>query len=326
MKRISKIAFAISLLAIITIIGCSKSDQQDVKPEQQVVQQSLVTDQINKVETQYNGGTMPAVTYLKQGDTKVETTAPESYKQLIYENSLKKIQLKSTTQWNGLAAVLEYGACTYAADEFYILLDCENSNNSTNIQGDAGATYKSNGDVFFKFCVVPLYDANGNALFKRHIAYDYAILKIGTSEPAGSIDLERYFDTEDDNDHNQLFFPVGSVNYTNTSAFAPTMIYNNADIYFHYFPKDPVNGMTQFPVSVQYHIPTDYLVFGDLNKNGYGYIWSDDEDNGNANWMRFNGQPISSSNPAPPYMIQGGSNTTLYFTRITNGAPNFYAN
>jgi hypothetical protein len=106
MKRISKFACAIVITTLIAGVGCKKSEQGNGA-------ESAVTDQIDKVETSYTGG-IKSVTFWSPGCDKVETSAPESYIQRIFEESPESKTIipfdKAIT--GDEACVLQYTACT----------------------------------------------------------------------------------------------------------------------------------------------------------------------------------------------------------------------
>jgi hypothetical protein len=168
-----------------------------------------------------------------------------------------------------------YG-CPAGSDEIRIRMDDEDSGNANRQSGWIGKT-RSDGqtaNTLFVFCRVngDLLRPLSGASNASDMADDYAVLKLGTTCPAGAQEFWRYFDNEDSGNGN---YTVGVI-APNTSNQYGTRLYF---CLFRYAPVG-VSTMEGFP-----NLGLPYGVFApaDFSRGiSRGYVRTDDEDN-NAN-------------------------------------------
>lgn len=154
-----------------------------------------------------------------------------------------------------------------------IHMDDEDKKNASKLYGWVGATYDK---TTFRFCRVdgsllrPLAGAS-----PANTAPYYAVLKMGTQCPNGSLEFSRYFDNED---HNNANSHVGDISPSGYTINGTTLVF----CLFRYV-VGPNPTMAAFP---DYGI--SYGVFADYNQVfplalAKGYIFTDDQDGSNAN-------------------------------------------
>jgi hypothetical protein len=158
-------------------------------------------------------------------------------------------------------------------------MDDEDSNNQSKKSGWTGS-FISNGNTTFRFCRVdgrnfrPLSTVNSPT---NH----YALLKLGTTCPAGSTEFWRYFDNQDDR--------IGAPNINSASSSSgnsyeidPNTWKGNTRLWFCLF-KSGSSPMSQFPsfgTGFQYGV---FAAPGFSRSHGSGWISTDDEDSNNKN-------------------------------------------
>ncbi|WP_164017684.1 hypothetical protein [Pyxidicoccus trucidator] len=197
--------------------------------------------------------------------------------------------------------------CPAGSEYIQIYMDDEDKNNNNYTWGWVGATQQTSAGTRFGFCRVD------GTKFKRLIhgfntdlrKETYAVLKLGSSCPLGSMEFIRYFDNEDKNNANSR---SGNI-WPNTS---------NANTTLRFCMFMPGNsGMGAFP-----SLGFEYGVFAPSNvQSAYwlaaGYVHTDDEDRNNSNWFSFN----NNGNPAVLIhaMMWGAANTEMRIAKVANG-------
>jgi len=265
-----------------------------------------ITDQISKIETDYQIGDVKVENLYVDGVVKNETVINPVLLDEI-EKSLEQRLFKNTTRLKYLgynAAVFKSGTCQTA--ELVIKMDSEDSDCNSKIIGWVGDSYRDgSGNLYLKFCACNI------SQFSNHKTKSYGLLQIEwtTIDQIRVQQIYRHFDNEDKNNANGAWW--NGVSIKNTSNILPTQVYKNTDLVFLYLPAKP-DGITTFPTS---GIGASYGVLGDLNGDGHGYIYSDDEDSDNANFLKLNYINVSKVDGA----IIGGSNTKMYISQILNG-------
>jgi hypothetical protein len=176
----------------------------------------------------------------------------------------------------GVIPAVGFG-CPAGSDEIRIRMDDEDDGNGNSQGGWIGKT-RSDGqssNTLFVFCKVngdlfrPLSD-EANAF---DMGDDYAVLKLGTTCPAGSQEFWRRFDNEDDGNAN---YKIGVINPNTSDRYGTKLFF----CLFRY-ASSGVSTMASFPI-----LGPQYGVFApDAFTRGImsGYIRTDDEDDGNAN-------------------------------------------
>lgn len=169
-------------------------------------------------------------------------------------------------------------------------MDDEDDDNNNSHSGFQGAIV-SNSNTDFFFCRVDgrslrPFQPGGIGTKK----YPYAVLKLNTTCPNYSVEFTRHFDNEDDGNSN---FSQGQI-YPNISN-------SNTTLKFCLFSLGPT--MRHFP-----SYGFGYGVFSsDLGHTQRGRIYTDDEDDGNANSYIVDAAHRSTAQT----IISSGSNTTL---------------
>lgn len=175
-------------------------------------------------------------------------------------------------------------------------MDDEDHNNANGRGGWIGAT-TSNNNTTFRFCRVPgngFRALSSNNLIQNH----YAVLKLGTVCPNGSVEFSRYFDNEDRNNQNWY-----------SGSIAPNTSDRNTRLVFCLFRSSQIS-MLSFP-----NLGMFYGVFAASNFSQAmttGYVHTDDQDNSNANSY--------SASPAwvvdAQRIVTSGGNTDLRMARV----------
>jgi len=196
--------------------------------------------------------------------------------------------------------VIPESGCPSDVDKITITMDDEDTTNGNDQSGWIGATY-SGSNTKFTFCRVP-----GNMFKPLNTAEPYAVLKLGTTCPAGSETFSRTFDNEDTSNDNTY---TGNI-YPNTSTVSPS----KTTLAFCLFRGGSTN-MPSFPA-----LGFNYGVFsrqGMSKSLGEGWVYTDDEDTSNGNGMSFSWLAFdwAKTNDALQ-IISDGPNTTLRMARV----------
>lgn len=217
--------------------------------------------------------------------------------------------------------VISNGSCP---NPVTIYMDDEDSSNNSSLSGWVGAT---SSQTRFQFCRVDGSAFNNiSSWCATSRANSYAVLKLGTTCPNGSVEFSRYFDNEDSGNNN-----------SNSGNIAPsTQSSSGTRLTFCGFLQDNLNGdrcawptspldLKNFPI-----LGFAYGVFAGSSVAlafESGQIYTDDEDSGNANnWdlSKLNSWQVS----AVQSFMSGGSNTQLGTARVgdqCNGTPGTWA-
>jgi hypothetical protein len=180
-------------------------------------------------------------------------------------------------------------------------MDNENHNNNNSRSGWIGAT-ASTQNTTFKFCYARGSDFH--QVRSDNANDNYAVIKLGTRCPAGSVEFWRHFDGEDDNTSTTVWVgPVGSGNAGEKG---------NLDLHFCLFRASPSapTGYNTWP-----SIGVPYGVFGSAGLRGTleaGNVYTDDEDDNNHDTL--GGDYVGSERLLEPRFKNGG--TRLYMARV----------
>ncbi len=178
--------------------------------------------------------------------------------------------------------------CPANSESISIYMDDEDTRNNSRLTGWVGATQSS---TRFQFCRV-----NGDMFEPLSNNEDYAVLKLSDSCPNNSIEFNRYFDNEDSRNNNHF-----------TGNIFPNSVSRNTNLKFCYF-KGANSGMDSFP-----DIGVEYGVFAPRNFSkslASGTIYTDDEDNNNANGLNTHGHAAIKA------IIYGKANTVLNLHKV----------
>jgi len=115
----------------------------------------------------------------------------------------------------------------------------------------------------------------------------------------------RYMDNEDNNNHNQTYYNGQLI----SGLFGLCHFSSNTRLHFYYYKKQ--SSATSFP-----YLGMSYGTLGRYGSN-QGWIYSDDEDNSNANsayyYSSYYANPTSTGNVAN--IMDVGSNTKFYISK-----------
>jgi len=97
--------------------------------------------------------------------------------------------------------------------------------------------------------------------------------------------LEKYFDNEDSGNSNWVKLNGVKVPKDEIQAtIGDGLVQNtNTTLFFQVYEQNITNGTTSFP-----NLGIHYGVFGYMNDRATGWVWTDDEDDKNANKMWYN--------------------------------------
>jgi hypothetical protein len=191
----------------------------------------------------------------------------------------------------------------------WVMLHAENERegNWNDKGGWIGATDQQKGHTKFNVCRVDgsaFRNARGTAS-----NLNYAVVKLGATCPAGSVEFTRYFDNED-RPRSCPPWPIAcGVGKPDTLGdFAPSYYSsNNLWMKFCMFRASASGSTSPAP-----NLGFSYGVFGTPSQFGAladGFVHTDDEDDGNAN--RLQGDHSGSS-----AFLTAGGNTTLKIVRV----------
>ncbi len=194
-------------------------------------------------------------------------------------------------------------AATGISEEIMLGIDNENDNNNNSTIGWVGAA-SSGQNTYLRFCRVR------GSQFKQ-VRSDrgsdtYAVLKLGTTCPTGSVELTRYFDNNDS--CGNWLGSIGACRayqdwYGNISPNSYGGNYgNNLTMKLCMFRASATAANFSFPA-----LSTGYGVFGQGGLEN-GWIYTDDEDDNNHN-------SLTGSTAGSAAFLTAGSNTKLWFSR-----------
>jgi hypothetical protein len=188
-----------------------------------------------------------------------------------------------------------FGCPASATEEVHIHMDNQDGQNISNVTGWVGATnVDRNGNTNFYFCRVPGEQfANASGQF--------AVLSLGTSCPAGSVEFRRGFDNEDSRTKNSHYGDIGR----NISA-------SNTHLIFCAFSNN-TSGQPLPPLGI------DYGVFSSQVGTDHGTVLTDDENSRNINSFEIWGRK-SQTSPFPSivdnYTQYGARDTVLRTAKV----------
>lgn len=207
-------------------------------------------------------------------------------------------------QTNFVGVIPGVNGCPALAPEVRFNMDNEDSNEASSLSGWVGGTQlDSNGNLRFAFCRVSA-DSFQSLASSSSSRSNYAVLRLSGRCPNGSVEFERYFDNEDDDNRN-----------TSSGLIWPSTMGTNTRLRFCLFRGGSAYG------SVLPDLGFDYGVFAESNfafkttTGGTGTIFSDDEDSNNGNSYVAD----AAWKAEATRIISEGSNTTLRTVR--RGSP-----
>jgi hypothetical protein len=257
-----------------------------------------------------DGGEDPA------GGRNTSDDAKESFSPLSESESLEKIEyaadegsdLQSTgSVSSALAAggandigVITNGPC---ANPVEIYMDDEDSANNSSRTGWVGSISST---TRLSFCRIDGSAFQGTGWCA---AGEYAVLKLGTTCPNGSVEFSRYFDNEDTSNNN-----------SNSGNISPsTQSSSGTRLTFCAFTRYPLAKCTagspviEFPdVGISYGVFADSTVYGARET---GSVYTDDEDtSNNDSWdfSKLQGYQVT----AVQKIMSGTTNTWLETARV----------
>jgi hypothetical protein len=188
-------------------------------------------------------------------------------------------------------------SCPANTEAIVINMDDEDDNNADVAAGWIGATVSNRNTSFF-FCRV-------NGLLLRPLTtqftatqFHYAVLKLGSQCPNGSLDFARGFDNEDDANANSF-----------SGNIAPNVSNRNTGLAFCLF-RSGTTIMSAFP-----NLGFSYGVFAASTFSrqlAWGFVHTDDEDNANENSYSANAAWSADAQR----IVSAGPNTTLNMVRV----------
>jgi hypothetical protein len=191
--------------------------------------------------------------------------------------------------------------CPASAQEVRLHMDNEDTNQQSSVSGWVGGTQvNSSGNTLFVFCRMDGAQFRSLASTSSGRS-NYAVLRLNGRCPTGSVPFSRYFDNEDRNNANSWSGVI----------WPSTMNSYGTEMQFCLFKGDG---------SVASGLPAlgfDYGVFAESTFGfaaGTGSIYTDDEDNDNAN--RYSADPAWKT--AAVRIVSEGGNTTLRTARRGN--------
>ena len=229
-------------------------------------------------------------TAVDYGDEKVETSATEEYIDMLRE----RIREEETASGNKAVAATQYVGVVKDQtcgkyDEIRIYYDCEDKRNHTNSGGYVGGWHITH-NITMRFCMVP---AN---LFKRTKNY-YAVMNFSPDTHFQNDErhkdvglLHVYMDAEDSDSGTDIFYTKnGGREERDKYGFYShkARVEGDGNLSFQLFYFKPNNNSTESYPDLGF----DYGVFGVLypenkeNEHRQGYVYSDDEDKNNGDYM-----------------------------------------
>jgi hypothetical protein len=181
--------------------------------------------------------------------------------------------------------------CPAGADEIMIRMDDEDSNNGSSRSGFIGKTNSgdSSSNTRFFFCKVDgtVFRPFSGPAEAENQQDDYAVLKLGTTCPAGSQQFSRHYDNEDSGNRNSRLGDI-TPNISNQDTTLNFCLFR--------FAAAGVATMSTFP---SFGTGFRYGVFApaDFNRGAlaFGTFRSDDEDSNNGNTYTVPSDALSSA-------------------------------
>ncbi len=301
MKRICIIIASMLIVLSIGFISCKKDNMDNL------TNSKGITKSISKIETLYKEGSQKIETKANTkesddpgppADTSVLNANDDEINRLIQENPESKNR--------GKVGVLNYDGCGGYVN-FLIRIDSEDHNNLSSYTGNIGQSYlDAQGNVVLNFCLVDNY-------FEKLKDYPFAVLQVDPYLYYGQEVFSRYIDAEDDNNIS-VFNYNGTVYWPSTSGVnslvPPTFLTSvgNIQMQFIYYSGDPQFGVSDLPT-----LSMNYGVFGSVKNKTHGTIFSDDEDDQNANQFHYVSGLNGSVNPIPTTTVHLNASNTYTF-------------
>lgn len=174
-----------------------------------------------------------------------------------------------------------------------LTMDDENNQNANARGGFIGNFISNSQSTTFRFCALP------GLAFKPSTSANYAVARMGTTCPPGSVSMSRYFDNED------------TANANSTSSYVPPHSSSSGGtvIAFCHFRASSSGSGTPFPDvnGLQYGVFAPASLPGAIST---GFVTTDDEDNQNQNHLS------GSSAGSETWLTTGSSWTTLRLARV----------
>ncbi len=188
-------------------------------------------------------------------------------------------------------------SCPSGSEKIVINMDDEDGSNENSAWGWQGAFVQTN-NTKFVFCRVD--GQKFKPLIRISANDNYAVLKLGTSCPAGSYGFWKYIDNEDHNNAN-----------SSSGTIAPNVVDGNTRLYFCLFTTVlDTTGVSSFPdLGFSYGVFGRDMYLGALDKGG---LLTDDEDSNNHNSYGY----TSVTQTDATRIITYGPNTEFYMTRV----------
>jgi hypothetical protein len=204
-----------------------------------------------------------------------------------------------------------------------IYMDDEDSSNNSSLSGWVGAT---SSQTRFQFCRVDGSEFHRvrQSLCNSTSSESYAVLKLGTTCPNGSVEFSRYFDNEDSGNNNSN---SGNIAPSTQDSGGTRLTFCGflASTFLTKCTPSPVPELKNFPI-----LGFAYGVFGSQyvpTAFESGQIYTDDEDSSNSNNWDLS-QVDSRDVSAIQRFMSGDSNTQLSIARVgdqCNGTPGNWA-
>ena len=176
--------------------------------------------------------------------------------------------------------------CPIGSEHIYISMDDQDdvvfgTHNNSSVQGWTGEISRYSTGTTFGFCRV-----DGNQFHPFFV--DYAVLQLGSTCPAGSISIKRYFDNENNNPHN---WSSGNIGPNGGGVSKPL----DWELYFCFFPGTGQITAT-FPL---FYVPYGLFAAPSPQWLVQGKVHTDDEDDN-------------------PQLDSTSPNNTVYAQRFSN--------
>jgi hypothetical protein len=316
----------IVLSAVMMAVLASCSDDE-------VTNESNVTYQVEKIETQYREGTIKieGVTKGRKNETRMPSRQVEELYHDIIAESKAYVQNKKFYSQTGRIDFGGYdvgvfpwdGYCPSGYEEIHINMDCEDTNPMTSIghstyqypYWQTGITVtREHKNVNFVICRVdgrkfkPFGEFNG-------ANHSFAVLRLGNlipGDPAYTHTLDRSFDNEDNNNKNSYSGDIGP-NIVTSNTLLRFVVMESTDALLNRdgasYKGLPIDAMGDRPYAV---LSMGYYSTTNWYSDAGVLLYTDDEDNSNANWCKLDG--VTYKNTYPWFVA--GTNTKIRFVFI----------
>ena len=278
-----------------------------------------VTNEISKIVTIYETGSKknePAY------GVKIETAMPEkeisaymsspAYTSLLEKKKQQRelqngrvnqtLAYPRTTQDFGVIPNSSTGVCPSWSEPVGFYMDCEDNNAASN-GNYGGFSTDGNRNLWLRFCRVNPYMASGGAALPSKTM----VLQLGNTSPyiGKTRVVVRYFDNEDNNVKTNWYGDV-----------APSAVWFDTEMHLYNstVTGDLGKGGPDFGFSYWTIGRTRTSTTAAYSSNEQ--VYSDDEDNGNVNWWRWDSALGTSFSGGVPDVMVGGLNTGIYMKKM----------